>query len=170
MTAEPALLEPIEQEAADLSAQDRRVFEGEKQAFDGVEHDPLGADVRDREFEAQKQAFEIVIADLGEIRRRIDRDVLDVDLLVGDEPIEAEADEATLSTMSPGRSSNVTKMPARPRTAPLMRKVEANRVLPQPAEPHTRVGRPRGSPPLSDRRIPRYPSAPSRFRPSRCPA
>jgi hypothetical protein len=56
--------------------------------------------------------------------------------------------EATLLTSSSGRSSNETKTPGSPMSsAPRTRNSIEKSVLPHPAEPHTSVGRPRGSPP-----------------------
>ena len=104
-----AFLEPVEQ-AADLGPQDRRIGEGGEQALDGVEHHALGADRFDRQFQAQEERLEIVVADLGEFAR-IDRDMFEGDLLSSTSRSRAKPSDATLGTMSTGRSSKVTNTP-----------------------------------------------------------
>src|SRR3546814_7199667 len=81
-----AFFQPIEQ-AADFRAQDRRVGECGKQALDRIEHDALRAHLLDRHFQANEQRLQIIIADLSQFGR-IDRDMLDIDLVVGDELVE----------------------------------------------------------------------------------
>src|SRR3546814_7846884 len=60
-----------------------------KQALDRIEHDALRAHLLDRHFQANEQRLQIIIADLSQFGR-IDRDMLDIDLVVGDELVEPE--------------------------------------------------------------------------------
>ena len=62
------------------------------------------------EFEPQEQGLEVVVADLGQFGR-VDRDMLDGDLRLVDQPCRSKPSEATLATISTGRSSKVTKTP-----------------------------------------------------------
>src|SRR5215475_12691889 len=66
--------------------------------------------------------------------------------------------ELTFLIRSAGRSSNVMNTPGSlKRVAPLCRNVTANSVLPQPAAPQMRVGRPAGRPPAVSSSSPSMP-------------
>ena len=70
---QPLLLEPAE-EATELAAHDRLVGQGAEQQLDGVEHDPLGADLGDRAGQPDEEPLEVEAAGLHELGRvEVDR-------------------------------------------------------------------------------------------------
>ena len=85
-----AVLQPVEQ-PPDLGPQDGRVGKGGEQALDRVEHDALGAYRIDCQLKPQEKAFEVVIADLGELGR-IDGDVFEGELVLFHEFADVEAE------------------------------------------------------------------------------
>ena len=73
--------------------------------------------------------------------------MIERDLFLRHERVQVEA-ERTLSVSSRALSSNIMNTPGSPNcVAPRTRNSIASIVLPQPALPHTSVGRPDGKPP-----------------------
>ena len=111
-----ALLEPGEQ-PAQLGAQHAGVAQTGKQRLDRVEHDAARADRAQRVVQADEEAFEVVFARLLDLRA-LDADVFERQALALDEIGKVVAERAAFLRMSSSVSSNVTKTPLSPRTAP----------------------------------------------------
>ena len=140
------LLQPGEQ-PPELDAQPRRVVERGEQHLQGVEGDPLGADLVDRRPEADEQRLEVVVPGHVDLLA-LDLDVVDDQLALGAQGCRGPSrGEATLVVSSSAVSSNATKTPGSPRSMPRTMNSAASRVLPHPGPPATSVVRPRGSPP-----------------------
>ena len=140
------VLEPAE-EAAQLGAQDELVGQAGEQGLDGVQHHPFGADGVDGVAQADEQALQIVLAGLFDLA------ALDIDEIQGEQLLffqvrQVEAQGGDVLGQFLRVSSKDMKTPgSRNSVAPRTRNSMASRVLPQPAPPQTRVGRPLGRPP-----------------------
>jgi len=140
------VLEPAE-EAAEFGPKDRLVGEAGEERLDGVEHDALRLDAVDRGSQPDEEALQSY-SPVSSISAALDADVVEGKLALLDEGRRWKPREATLLASSSAVSSKERKTPGSwycvmPRT----KNSRARRVLPEPAAPQTRVGRPEGGPP-----------------------
>jgi hypothetical protein len=118
-----------------------------EQRLDRVEHDALGADRIDG-VPSRTNRPSRSYSPLSSISARSIRTWSMTSFLRGDQPSTSKPSEATLVSRS-----SLALLEAHEHAglaelgAPLTRKVMANSVLPQPAAPHSSVGRPVGRPP-----------------------
>ena len=151
-----AVLQPAEQ-PAQLGAQQGRVRQAREQALDRVEHDALGADRVDGVAQADEQPLEVVLARLLDLGA-LDAHVVDQQLLLGaTRRSRSKPSDATFWASSSAVSSKAMNTPGSPISMPRTRNSTEKRVLPAPALPQTRVGRPRGRPPPVISSRPRMP-------------
>jgi len=140
------VFQPAEQ-AAQFSTQNALVLESGEQVLDCVENHALRADTINGGTETDEESLQIVIAGLVDLAA-FHANVIEGQLFFIRQFIQVETSERTFCVSSAAVSSNAMKTPGSPYwVAPRTRNSMARRVLPAPALPHTRVGRPRGSPP-----------------------
>ncbi len=141
------VLQPAKQ-AAQLRAQERLVGEAAEEGLERVEHHALGADRVDGKPEPQEQALEVVLAgflDLACARCGRGRRRSCPRRSSSRGRSRASARSATRSSCVSSKAMNTPG--SSNSSAPRSRNSMASSVLPQPAAPQTRVGRPRGRPP-----------------------
>ena len=148
------LLQPA-QEPPQLRPQDGQVHQSREERFDGVEQHPLGTDGVDGVLEPDEEAVEVVLARLLDLVP-LHRHELEHQLLLGDQPVEVEAERADVGGQLFRRFLEGDE-DAGLATAPRTRNSRPRTVLPHPARPLTSVGRPRGRPPCVSSSSPAIP-------------
>jgi hypothetical protein len=106
--------------------------------------------------DADEQTFQIVIAGFLDFLT-LDPYEVDDELLLFDKLINVEAQRSDILRQLLGVFLERHDTPGSPAKAPRTRNSMASNVLPAPALPHTRVGRPRGRPPPVISSRPRMP-------------
>ena len=119
-----------------------------EERLDRVQDHALGADRVDRVLEADEEALEVVLAGLLDLAA-LDAHVVDERASSAPRALGGRTRARRRWRRAPRAvSSNDMNTPGSPcSVAPRTRNSIAKSVLPQPAPPHTSVGRPRGSPP-----------------------
>ena len=147
MIAGDALLfEPAEQ-PPQFGPQDGRVREAGEEGFNRIQDDPLGPDRVDGVAQANEQALQVILARLLDLAP-LDANVVQGELLLATSSSRSKPSERTFCVSSSAVSSKAISTPGSSNwVAPRTRNSMPSTVLPQPALPQTKVGRPRGRPP-----------------------